>query len=149
MEGSGSIDFAANYNGWVVIKKASVRENTKPEEVAFHLASIRQTIDRKAFEILGVDTKTLDDYALSVTKEGRKSYQNLAQAIQALGSAEAKAAVEKACAGRTENGEPAKTYLLRKVVQNLGFDLDVNQEMLAKVYPNLKLPKQRGRKPTK
>ena len=86
---------------------------------------------------------------MAVTKEGRKSYQNLAQAVQALGSQEAKSAVEKACAGKTENGEPAKTYLLRKVVQGLGFDLDVNQEMLAKAYPNLKLPKPRGRKPSK
>lgn len=148
MEGSGSIDFAASYRGWVVIKKASVHEDTKPEEIAFQLASIRQTIDRKAFEILGVDTKALDDYALSVTKEGRKNYQSLANAIQALGSSEAKAAAGKA-AGKAENEEPAKVYLLRRIVQNLGFDLDVNQEMLAKVYPNLKLPKPRGRKPSK
>jgi hypothetical protein len=149
MSENESIDFSAKYKEWVVIKKASILPDTKPEEVAFHLASIRQTIDRKAFEILGIETKILDDYAASVTNGMRKSYKDMAQAVQSLGSPKAKEAVSKVCGSKSELEEPAKTYLFRKVIQTLGFDFDVNQQMLAKVYPNLKLPKPRGRQPKK
>lgn len=149
MEGVDSIEFSAKWKEWVVIKKASIRDDTKPEEIAFALASIRQTIDRKSFEILGIDINALDSYANSVAGGKRKSYKDLGEVIQALSSKEAKDAVEKSCAGKPELEEVAKTYLFRKVIQTLGFDFDVNQEMLAKVYPNLKLPKPRGRQPKK
>lgn len=149
MPESGSIDFSAKYKDWIVIKKASILPDTKPEEIAFQLASIRQTIDRKAFEILGIDTKALDAYAATITSGMRKSYKDMAQAVQALGSPQSKEAVSSACGSRSELEEPAKTYLFRKVIQGLGFDFDVNQEMLAKVYPHLKLPKPRGRQPKK
>ncbi|MFP3289411.1 MAG: DUF2666 family protein [Candidatus Micrarchaeota archaeon] len=142
-----SIDFLAKYKDWIAIKKMSIDADTKPEEIAFHLASIRQTIDKKAFEILGIDTKQLDDLANKITSGARKSYKALAEAIASLGSQEARDIVAKACNGKEELQEVANAYLLRKVVQNLGFDFDVNQEMLAKVYPQLKIPKPLGRKP--
>ncbi|HUB92614.1 MAG TPA: DUF2666 family protein [Candidatus Saccharimonadales bacterium] len=149
MEGTDSIEFSAKWKEWVVIKRTTIRDDTKPEEVVFSMASIRQTIDRKAFELLGIDTKTLDDYATAATAGMKKNFKDLGNAVQSLSSAEAKAAVEKSCASKPELGEVAKTYLFRKVVQALGFDFDVNQEMLSKIYPNLKLPKPRGRQPKK
>jgi len=142
-----SIDFLAKYKDWIAIKKMSISDDTKPEEIAFHLASIRQTIDKKAFEVLGIDTKQLDELANKITSGARKSYKALAEAIASLGSQEARDIVAKACNGKEELQEVANAYLLRKVVQNLGFDFDVNQEMLAKVYPQLKIPKPLGRKP--
>jgi len=142
-----SIDFLAKYKDWIAIKKMSISDDTKPEEIAFHLASIRQTIDKKAFEVLGIDTKQLDELANKITSGARKSYKALAEAIASLGSQEARDIVAKACNGKEELQEVANAYLLRRVVQNLGFDFDVNQEMLAKVYPQLKIPKPLGRKP--
>lgn len=142
-----SIDFAAKYKDWVVIKKATIHEDMKPEEIAFHLASIRQTIDRKAFELLGVDTKALDDYAAKITGGMRKGFSNLAEALKVLDTKEAKESVGKACGGKEELSEIAGTYLFRKVVQNLKFDFDVSNEMLSKAYPHLKMPKPPGRKP--
>lgn len=144
-----SIEFSARYKDWIVIKRAKIYEDTTPEEIVFNLASIRQSLDRKAFEILGIDTKVLDEYADKTTNNARKSYVNLAQCMQALGSSEARGIVEKACNGKERLNEVASTYLFRKVVQNLKFDFDVNQEMLSKAYPNLKLPAPRGRKPKK
>jgi len=144
---SDSIEFLAKYREWVAIKKMSISNDVKPEEVAFHLASIRQTIDRKAFEILGIKTSELDAYADKLTNNARKSYKNLAELLPSLGSQEAKAVVENSCKEKPELGEVANAYLFRKVAQNLGFDFDVNQEMLAKVYPYLKIPKPLGRKP--
>ena len=146
-EEGDAIDFLAKYKEWIAIKKMSISDDTKPEEIAFHLASIRQTIDKKAFEILGIDTKQLDELANKITGGARKSYKALAEAIASLGGQEARDIAAKACNGKEELQEVANAYLLRKVVQNLGFDFDVNQEMLAKVYPQLKIPKPLGRKP--
>ncbi|MGC8671361.1 MAG: DUF2666 family protein [Candidatus Micrarchaeia archaeon] len=142
-----SIEFYANYKGWVAVKKITIREDTKPEEVAAQVAGIRQSIDRKAFELLGIDTQALDAYAASITKDMRKSYSNLAKVIESLGKQEAKEQVSKATGGKPELEEIAATYLFRKVVQNLAFDFDVTQDMLEKAYPYLKMPKPPGRKP--
>ncbi len=146
MEGTDSIEFSAKWREWVVIKRATIREDTKAEEVVFSLASIRQTIDRKAFELLGVQTGVLDEYATKVSSGRRKSFKDLAEVVQTLGSSEAKEAVSASCTPKPELEEVARTYLLRKTMQSLGFDFDVNQEMLSKIYPSLKLPKPRGRK---
>ncbi len=142
-----SIEFSAKYRDWLVIKKASVNEETKPEEIAFTLASIRQTLDRKSFEFLGIDLKALDSYVEGITAGKAKRFNDLASAIQALGTPGAKAAVEKSIGAKTELKDIANTYLLRKTLQNLKFDCDVNQEMLSKAYSYLKLPKPPGRKP--
>ncbi|MEM3781550.1 MAG: DUF2666 family protein [Candidatus Micrarchaeaceae archaeon] len=147
MPDSESIELYAKYKNWLAVKKITVYEDTKPEEVAAQLAAIRQSIDKKAFEILGVNTAALDSYASSVTQGMRKSYSSLSKAIESLGKQEAKEQVAKAVAGKPELEEVASTYLFRKVVQNLSFDFDVTQEMLEKAYPYLKLPKPPGRKP--
>jgi hypothetical protein len=149
MEGTDSIESSAKWKEWVVIKRTTIREDTKPEEIVFSLASIRQTIDRKAFDLLGIQTAGMDEYATKVTTGMKKNFKDLAQTVQLLSSTEAKATIESACAAKPELQEVAKTYLFRKVIQALGFDFDVNQEMLSKVYPNLKLPKPRGRQPKK
>jgi hypothetical protein len=144
---SDSIEFSAKYRDWVVIKKASVQEDTKPEEVAFALASIRQTLDKKAFEFLGIDLAVLDAYVESITKGKAKRYNDLAAAIQELGTPGAKATVDKAIKSKEELKEIANTYLIRRTLQSLKFDTDINQEMLSKAYSYLKMPKPPGRKP--
>ncbi len=133
----------------MVIKRTTIRDGTKPEEVVFTLASIRQSIDRKAFDFIGIDTKTLDDYAASVSAGMKKNFKDLGQVVQSLGTPQAKEAISRSCAAKPEIEEIARTYLFRKAVQSLGFDFDVNQEMLSKIYPNLKMPKPRGRTPKK
>lgn len=149
MEGDESIEFSARWKDWVVIKRTTIREGTKPEEIVFTLAAIRQSIDRKAFDFIGIDTKALDDYAASISAGMKKNFKDLGQVVQALGTPQSKEAVAKACASKPEADEIARTYLFRKAVQSLGFDFDVNQEMLSKIYPELKMPKPRGRTPKK
>lgn len=141
-----SVDFMVKYKNWVSIKKMSILESTTPEEIAMHLAGIRQAIDRKAFELLGINIKTLDDLANSITSGKRKGWDSLAESLQAINKPEAKSAVESSTNGKEELKNIASTYLFRKIVQNLGYDFDVNQEMLAKAYPNLKIPKPLGRR---
>ncbi len=147
----GSVEFSAKWKDWIAVKKLTIREDTKPEEVAFSLASIRQSIDRKAFEIFGehIDIVGLDSYAAKIASNKKKNFKDMADVILQLSSTESKKVVENSCSKNPDLKDIASTYLFRKVVQALGFDFDVNQEMLAKVYKELKLPKPRGRQPKK
>lgn len=135
----------AKYGSWISIKKMSIREGTKPQEIVMHLASIRQNIDRKAFELLGIDVKSLDELAATYTGGKRKSYSALAEVLDNFGKEDAKASIEKACKGKEELKNIANIYLFRSVVKTLGFDFDVNPEILQKAYPELKIPKPPGR----
>lgn len=144
-EQTESIDFFAKYKDWVVVKRMTIRPDTKPEEISFHLAGIRQTLDKKAFFFLGIDMPKLDEYAASVTAGKRKNFNDLAEVVGKLASAEAKSILKDACAGKPEHSDIASAYLLRQVAQNLGFDVDVNQVMLSKVYKDLKIKKPLGR----
>ena len=149
--GIGYVEFSAKWKDWIAVKKLTIREDTKPEEVAFSLASIRQSIDRKAFEIFGehIDIVGLDSYAAKIASNRKKNFKDMADVILQLSSTESKKVVENSCSKNPDLKDIASTYLFRKVVQALGFDFDVNQEMLAKVYKELKLPKPRGRQPKK
>ena len=39
----------------------------------------------------------------------------------------------------------AEAYFVRKLLTTLGYELDVTTETLSKIYPELKLPKPKGR----
>jgi hypothetical protein len=147
MPESDSIEFVARYKNWLAVKKIQITEGTAPEEIALQLSSIRQSVDRKSFEILGIDTAAIDAYAAELTKGARKSYPALAEALQRLGTKEVKEFVKGATGGKEELAELASTYLFRRTVQNLAFDFDVNPDLLQKAYPKLKVPKPPGRKP--
>ena len=145
MSDGDSVDFMAKYGTWVSIKKMSISASTKPEEIVMHLASIRQNIDRKAFEMLGIDTKSLDELAATFTAGKRKSYGTLAEILDSFGKSDTKSAIEKACNGKDVLKNIATVYLFRTIVKSLGFDFDVNPEILQKAYPELKIPKPPGR----
>jgi hypothetical protein len=142
-----SIEFLVRYKDWVAVKKISITNSTKPEEIALHLSSIRQSVDKKSFELLGIDTAKLDAYAAQLVRGKRKSYESLAEVVRALGSGEVKEIVNEATGGKPQLAEIASTYLFRKAVRGLAFDFDVNPEMLQKAFPDLKIPMPPGRKP--
>jgi hypothetical protein len=52
MQGCDSIEFLAKYKDWLAVKKISITNDTKPEEIVLQLAGIRQSLDRKAFEMI-------------------------------------------------------------------------------------------------
>ena len=147
MPEADSIEFLAKYKNWVAVKKISISPDTKPEEIVLQMSSIRQSVDKKSFELLGIDTAKLDAYAAQITSGKRKSYGSLAEVVQKLGAGEAKETVKGATGGNEGLADIAATYLFRKTVQSLAFDLDVNPEMLQKAFPGLKVPKPPGRKP--
>ena len=146
MEGSESIDFMVKYGPWVSIKKMSIGPKTTPQEIVLHLATIRQSIDRKAFEVLGIDTKSLDELAATFTAGKKKNYATLGEILSDFGAKDTKAAIAKAIGEKEQLKGIATTYLFRSLVKGLGFDFDVAPEALQKAFPELKIPKPRGRK---
>ena len=73
MPENDSVEFLAKYKNWVAVKKIRITEGTVPEEIVLQLSGIRQSVDRKSFEILGIDVEAMDEYATELTKGTRKS----------------------------------------------------------------------------
>ena len=144
---SEGISFMAKYGNWVSIKKMSITKDTKPEEVAAHLSSIRITADRKTASILGVDTEGLEIYASGITGNMRKSAANLEKISGIINSEESRKKVEVACNGIAELRDAAKTYLFSTMLQNIKLDFEVSPNTLMDMFPGLKIPKPKGRMP--
>jgi len=137
------IAFSAKYKNWIVIKKMSIDENTKEPEVAHILSGIRETIDRKAFELNGINMVKIDEYVATITKGRRKGYSSL---VEIFGNLKQNEVRELLLASSSEQTLPlAEAYFIRRLITALGYGLDVTTETLAKMYPELKLPKPKGR----
>lgn len=137
------IDFMVKYRDWIAIRRLGIRPDTKPEEIVHHMAGVRSVIDNKSYLFLGIKTNIIDEYAGRLTSGLRKSYESLGKAIQSMSGGETKSVLEGACENK-ELTPIAETYLLSRVVTNLGFDFSINQSAMAKIFPNLKMPKAPG-----
>ncbi len=121
MAGTDSIEFFANYDGWIESRNMDITDSTKPSEIAHELATIREAVDKRAFDILGVDTKAIESYAEKFSKSfPRNDYKALPVVYKSLGSAEAVSEILKASKNREELKPFAKVYLLRTTVKKLG-----------------------------
>jgi hypothetical protein len=137
------IDFMAKYKDWVSIKRIGIRPDTKPEAVVQYLAGVRTTIDAKSFPMLQIKTSMLDEHAKGMCEGLRKNYESLATAMGKMGSSETKKVIAESS---TEELQPiAEIYLLGKVMSTIGYDTSINQVIMAKIYPDLKVKKPLGR----
>ncbi len=135
------IDFMAKYKEWIAIRRLGIRPGTTPQEIVYHMAGIRNTIDSKAYAVLGINTGVLDKFADDATSGVRKGSAGLAAVAAKIGDAAARQAAGDACADKKL--EPlAEIYLLGKMITNLGYDTSINQSVMSKVFPELKPPKQ-------
>ncbi len=142
------VDFMVKYKDWISIRRESFENDVKPEEIAFVLSTIRQSIESKYYGILGIDTEKLDQYLSKITA-GQRGYKGLAKVIEALDSTEAKAAAEGACANK-DLRKVAESYLLSRAADRLGAKTYIDLDELIKVFPDLKSrkpAKPRGKKP--
>ena len=147
-EPSEYVDFMVKYKDWIAIKRLGIRDQTRPEEIVFHLAGIRNSIDGKAFKILGIDTEKLDSLASSISQGRKGNYSVLGDALKELDKKEVKSQVEGAC-NDSKLAKIAGIYLLNRIMLNLGFDSSINQDMLSKIYPDLKVKLPPGAKKKK
>jgi hypothetical protein len=118
--------FIAKHGDWIMIKKLLIEPKlTKQEEVSLILASIYNTIVDKAFEYLGVDVQTVEEECETECKGLKKGFDSIAVALKKADDASA-------------------IYYNREVCKNLGKKVMFENELLQKVYPDLKIPKPRG-----
>ncbi len=137
------IDFMAKYGSWIAIKRLGIDGSTKPEEVVQHLAIVRNTIDGKSFLLMGIKTDALDAYSKRVSSGSRKSYSSLSSAISRLDGAETKRIISESCS--KELAPLAEIYLLSRIITDIGYDTAINQNVMAKIFPDLKVKKPLGR----
>lgn len=138
------VDFAVKYKDWVAIKRLRVLPDTKPEEVAFHLAGISSTIDSKAYNLLGINTNSLDSYASNSTSNLKKGVMAVGEVLSRINSAEAKKAIEDSCTNKAVV-PLARTYLMNRLIGSMNVQTNITQEAMSKIFTDLKAPKFPGR----
>jgi hypothetical protein len=135
--------FTAQVGPWVCVKKFKAEANTRKIDVARGLASVHDSMDRKIWECLKEDfpTDELDKLAYEIAGaeydekkkdwfvRGRKSEEQIAAALAKLSSP----STTKRINVDTKNGmEIAKAYLSRKVLDLLGFRLELDPAVVDK-----------------
>lgn len=141
------IDFMAKYKDWVAIKRIGIRPDTKPEEIAFYLAGVRATADKRSYQILGIKTEPIDNFVKQATSGLGKKAESLVTVMGQYKSSDAKSAIEQAISGNSDLKQFAEAYLLNSLIAAVGFDTAISQVAMSKVWKNLKLPKPKGRMP--
>ncbi len=127
----GQVAFIGRYKDWMAIKKLGVDETTRDYEISGILSAINTTLVGKSFDFLHPD-RSVESIAEAATRGKRKSFINLSQALRQ---------VEPSLAGDRIRA----SYLLKCVFEKLGFAPYANVEVLTAAYPDLKVPKPRGR----
>jgi hypothetical protein len=130
---SGRVALLAKYKSWVAIKKMSIIPGVQGYEVSGILCAISETLHKKAFDFAQIDLPALDSEAKKLAGGKRKSYPAIAEAISSL--------PEKG------KGDAENAYLLNSMLAQFKVRPYAHREMLSKQYPDIKVPKPRGRMP--
>lgn len=126
-----TIQFVANYNDWVAIKKLKIEEKTDPKTIMEFLASLTTSIDNKVSENLKkiVDLEKLDA-ALKELKFGRTESE-IANVLAEANSRKINAVISEISAKpelqKNEQKEIAdfcRVYALKKALNECGLKID-------------------------
>src|SRR5208283_60494 len=123
------IAFIGRYGQWVAIKKLGL-ENVRDYEVSGILAGVNHTIVNKAFDFSGMVKD--DALVASVSAGKRRSLGNLGMCLREL-------------EGKLRSDD-SDAYTVCKVFETLGYKPYASPEMLTNAHPDIKPPKQKGRK---
>ena len=142
--GGKAVVFAAKYGDWISIKKMSVDEKTAPQEIAAMLAGIRETVDRKVFQLAKIGTEKIEERAAALAKGRRKAYGSLAEIFSSLDEGETKSFLFLAVP-EARLLPLAEACLFRSIFSATGFQTEVSIEALKKAFPELKVAMPKGR----
>jgi protein-arginine kinase len=143
------IQFVANYDDWVAIKKLKIEPGMDPKTVLEFLASLTTSVDRKVEENLGkiVDLKKLDAAIASVSIG--KSEEEIASALKEVNSRKVSSVINEVTAlekfQKNEQKELAdfcRAYAARKILKNCGAMIDYSEIEI----PGLKRAMKTGKK---
>jgi hypothetical protein len=142
--GDEEISFFAKYKDWVVIKKKEIDKDTEEKEILAILASINSTTARKAYDFAGIDKAAIDKYVAELVKGKRKGLSNLAEIFGSLKQNELKEKLTSMC--KDPSFYPfAETYFINSILKSLNYSPFIDSEVVQEVYPDMKMPKPRGR----
>ena len=143
MAESGEIVFSAKYKDWIAIKKMSIDDGTKPEEVSAILASINSTLLRKSYDFVGINREQIEEYAKACAKGKRKAIGSLAEVLSMVKPGELKEKLLASCPD-PKMLPIAESFFLKSLIEAVGFRTSLDAEALTEVYPHLKIAKPRG-----
>jgi hypothetical protein len=122
-----ALEFYARYKDWNVSRILSISESTSQKDIAAYLAELRNEVDKRSFEILGLETRTLDAYAEKITKGMQNGNPSaIVNVYKLLGSSDTEETINKATNNREEIKPFAKAYILRQAMSDLGIDYCLN-----------------------
>ena len=145
-QGEEEISFIANYKNWVVVKRMVIDGSTTPQEIAALLASIRASIDRKAFDFTGIRKEVIDAYVDKLVENKRATLSDLKKALEEIQQKELNQVIEESCSQNPLLKDVAKSYFLNSLLNKLGLEYSLTTEALSKAYPELKIPMPKGRR---
>lgn len=142
------VDFSVKYKDWITIKRLSIDDKIQPEQVSFTLSSIETSIEPKIYKFLGINTDLLDSFVDGVSKGLPKKYDGLSEAMKLLKDKKTKDKINEAC--KTSIVKPfAETYIMDKLIENMGFNTKVDLKRLNKAFPEYKVKIPKGAAPKK
>jgi len=142
-EPTGEVVFTARYKDWMVVKKLLIVDTTTPQEVSAILASTESTLTRKSYQFTGINQSAIEAMAERLVKGKRKSFVSLAEALSQLKPTELKNELLAACP--TPKHLPiAENYLLKVMLDLMGFKTNLDGETLSEAFPEIKVAKPRG-----
>jgi hypothetical protein len=143
MAEEGEVSFTARYRDWMVIKKMSIEDKTTPQEVSAILATVEATLTRKGYQFTGINQSQIEAMSERLIKGKRKSFVSLAEALSSLKPTALKSELLTACP--TEKHLPiAENYLLKVMLDQMGFKTNLDTETLSQTFPEIKVAKPRG-----
>ena len=135
--------FACDYDGWVAVKKVNTAK-AEAKEVLACLTGLLASIGRKIPAFACSDSKAFDsafENALTAFPP-RRNFSNLPAAIEAAKTVEKEVL---ACAAGESERRVLREIFYARVFARLGFPPYCSAEDVGAVYPELKIPKPRGR----
>ncbi|MCD6523119.1 MAG: DUF2666 family protein [Candidatus Diapherotrites archaeon] len=144
------IEFFAQVGKWVAVKKMKIDEHVQPIEVCRFLVSVHETLDRKIWEFLSddFDLKALEKIAADIcgaelTKKGwqikgRLSEEKINQILAKLKSPTTSKAINQIVKSK-RGKEIAKTFVTRKVLEILGYPIELESKQVEKYIDEKRL----------
>lgn len=135
------VRLAANYDGWVAIKKCDVAKS-EPKEVMASLASIYATVSKKLPEYASTNFQALNSLSDGLFKNypERKSYARVPLLLRDVDKILQEA--EKLFTPGFES--QAASFLLDAGLERCGFPPFITIDAINGNYPELKIPKPKG-----
>ncbi len=131
---SQGFKFAASYNDWVLVRKASAHAEKK--EVFACLVATAESLDRKALQLSAGGQEFLHKLdAFLAARSSRRSVGKIPAFIKELAASGILSGVSR----------QFEEYAVAKAMSHCGYAPYCSVELVNGVYPELKIPKPRGR----